>query len=268
MSLVPAAAEPIFHIGSFPVTNALINGWIAAGFFVLVALALRNRKALVPKGIQNVAEAVTELALGEIQKVTGDRKRAIRFLPVVGSLFLFILFSNWLGLLPGSGSVGVWHVEQGEAVLVPILRAATSDLNLTLALALFTVVLSHVLGVATLGIGGHLGRFVQVAGVAKAFRKGPMAVMVALIEFAVGLLEIVSEFAKVLSLSLRLFGNVFAGEVLLTVMLGIFAYGLPIPFLFMEIMVGVIQATVFAMLTLTYLTLMTESHGHEAPAHA
>ncbi len=94
-----------------------------------------------------------------------------------------------------------------------------------------------------------------------------MAIVVSLIEFCVGLLEIVSEVAKVLSLSLRLFGNIFAGEVLLTVMLGILAYALPIPFLFLELLVGIIQATVFAMLTLAYLTVATEDHAHEDDAH-
>lgn len=265
MSLVPAAAEPIFHLGSFPVTNALINGWIAAGFFVGLALVLRSRAALVPRGVQNAAEAVTELALGEVRKVTGDQERALKFLPIVGTLFLFILFSNWLGLLPGSGSFGLWQVHGGESVLVPVMRAATSDLNFTLAIALFAVLASHLFGLRAVGLGTHLGRFIQVPGLINSFSKGPMAVMVALIEFAVGLLEIVSEFAKVVSLSLRLFGNVFAGEVLLTVMLGIFAYGLPVPFLFLELLVGIIQATVFAMLTLAYLTVMTTppAHGEE-----
>lgn len=266
--LVPAAAEPIFHIGTFPVTNALINGWLAAGFFVVLALVLRARRALVPTGVQNAAEAVTELALGEVRKVTGDRERALGFLPIVGTLFAFILFSNWIGLLPGSGSIGVWQVHGGENVLVPVMRAATSDLNFTLAVALFAVIASHLFGLRAVGIRSHVGRFLQVEAVMKSFAKGPMAVMVAVIEFAVGLLEIVSEFAKVLSLSLRLFGNVFAGEVLLTVMLGIFSYGLPIPFLFLEILVGIIQATVFAMLTLAYLTVMTTPLAHDDGAAA
>ncbi|OGL66458.1 ATP synthase F0 subunit A [Candidatus Uhrbacteria bacterium RIFCSPHIGHO2_01_FULL_63_20] len=269
MALVPAAAEPIFHLGSFPVTNALINGWIAAGFFILVAVLLRRRSSVVPKGLQNAAEGITEFGLAEVQKVTGDRERALAFFPIIATLFAFILFSNWIGLLPGSGSLGVWQAHEGENVLVPVMRAATSDLNFTLAIALFAVAMSHLFGLRAVGLRTHIGRFIQIEGVLKSFAKGPMAVMVALIEFAVGLLEIISEFAKVLSLSLRLFGNVFAGEVLLTVMLGIFAWGLPIPFLFLEVMVGAIQATVFSLLTLAYLTVMTTppAHGEEVAAH-
>jgi F-type H+-transporting ATPase subunit a len=274
---VPAAAEPIFQLGALPVTNALLNGWIAVVFFVVIAFFLRKAIPGAPKKLQNVAEAVLEFLLGEMQKVTGDRERAVKFLPIVGTLFLFILFSNWLGLLPGTGSIGFFEMKDGVKELIPLLRPAASDLNLTLALALFVVITSHILGLTTVGPVEHLSKFVNIRGVLHALKKGPMAIMVAVIEFGVGLLEIISEFAKVLSLSLRLFGNVFAGEVLLTVMLGIFAYALPVPFLFMELLVGAIQATVFAMLTLTYFTLMTETHGHgeeveeeaiDAAAHA
>lgn len=269
MMIPPAAAEVIFHIGTFPVTNALVNGWIAVVFFVIVASLVSERSAKVPKGIQNIAEAIVEFMLTEIQKVTGDAVRARRFLPIVGTIFLFILFSNYLGLLPGTGSIGVWGMHEGSLELIPLLRPAASDLNLTLAIALFAVLASHVIGIQALGLTNHVSKFVNVRGVFRSLKHGPMAVIVAVIEFFVGLLEIVSEIAKVLSLSLRLFGNVFAGEVLITVMLGIFAYFLPIPFIFLEVLVGAIQATVFAMLTLAYLTVATEEHGdggHETEA--
>lgn len=269
MMIPPAAAEVIFHIGSFPVTNALINGWIAVAFFVIVASFVSERSAKVPKGIQNVAEAIVEFMMAEIQKVTGDAIRARKFLPIVGTIFLFILFSNWLGLLPGTGSIGVWGMHEGELELIPLLRPVGSDLNMTLAIALFAVLASHVIGIRALGITNHVSKFVNIRGVWKSLRRGPVAIVVAMIEFGVGLLEIVSEVAKVLSLSLRLFGNIFAGEVLITVILGLFAYFLPIPFIFLEVLVGAIQATVFAMLTLAYLTVATEAHGegdHEEEA--
>jgi len=262
----PAAAEPIYHIGTFPITNAMVNAWIAVAFFIVVAAIVSRRKALVPKGIQNVAEAVVEFMLSEIQKVTGDAKRARLFFPLVATIFLFILFSNWIGLLPGTGSIGVWELIHGEMELVPILRPAASDLNLTLAIALFAVLASHAFGIRALGVVNHVSKFVNVRGIFRAFRHGPMEVIVATIEFGVGLLEIVSEVAKVLSLSLRLFGNIFAGEVLLTVILGLFSYFLPLPFMFLELLVGVIQATVFSMLTLAYLTVATEAHGEEQHA--
>ena len=113
----------------------------------------------------------------------------------------------------------------------------------------------------------HLSKFVNIRGIFRALKKGPMAILVAIIEFFVGLLEVISEIAKVLSLSLRLFGNIFAGEVLLTVMLGILAYALPIPFMFLELLVGIIQATVFSMLTLAYLTVATQEHDEHEEQH-
>lgn len=265
--LPPAAAEPLFHIGSFPITNAMINGWIAVFFFLIVAFVASRRKGLVPHGVHNFFEATIEFILTEVEKVTGDAKRAKQFLPIVGTIFLFILFSNWLGLLPGTGSIGVWGIHEGHVALIPLLRPAASDLNLTLAIALFAVITSHIIGLATIGPLNHFSKFVNLRGIWRSLKQGPMAILVACIEFAVGLLEIVSEIAKVLSLSLRLFGNIFAGEVLLTVMLGIFSYFLPIPFMFLEVLVGAIQATVFAMLTLAYLTVATQDHGHEEEAH-
>ncbi|NBS41234.1 ATP synthase F0 subunit A [bacterium] len=263
MTIPPAAAEQIFHIGTFPITNAMVNGWIAVAFFVLVAILVSGKKKLVPSGVQNIAEAVVEFMLGEVQKVTGDPKRARLFLPIVGTIFLFVLFSNWLGLIPGTGSIGFWEVKHGVRELIPLLRPAGSDLNFTLAIAAFAVLASHAFGIRALGVTNHVSKFVNVRGIFRAFKHGPMAVVVACIEFGVGLIEIVSEIAKVLSLSLRLFGNVFAGEVLMTVMLGIFAYLLPLPFVFLEVLVGVIQATVFSLLTLAYLTVATEAHGEE-----
>jgi F-type H+-transporting ATPase subunit a len=268
--LPPTAAESLFHVGSYPITNAMVNGWIAVVFFVVVAFVASRRRDLVPRGIHNLIEAVIEFMLIEIQKITGDAKRAKQFLPIVGSLFLFILFSNWLGLLPGTGSIGMWGMHEGHVALIPLLRPAASDLNLTLAIALFAVIASHIIGLAAIGPVNHISKFVNIRGILQSLKKGPVEILISVIEFGVGLLEIISEIAKVLSLSLRLFGNIFAGEVLLTVMLGIFAYALPIPFLFLELLVGAIQATVFAMLTLAYLTVATQDHTHEqeAAAHA
>lgn len=270
--MIPLAAEPIAHIGTFPITNSMVNAWIAVVFFLIVAAIARKRVGLVPKGIHNLFETIVELLLTETQKVTGDRDRARKFFPIVATIFLFVLTINWMGLIPGVGSIGLYEFVRGEVELVPLFRAASADLNMTLAIALFAIVTSHIFGLSRLGLISHASKFFNVRGIWRAIKKGPMAILIALIEFAVGLLELVSEFAKVLSLSLRLFGNIFAGEILLTVMMGIFAYALPIPFIFLEILVGLIQATVFAMLTLAFLTVATEAHGEEhsetAVAHA
>ncbi len=259
MIIPPLAPEVIFYIGSFPVTNALINGWIAVLFFLVVGLAFRG-SSLIPKGFQNAVEGMIEFLLAEVRKVTGDEERARLFLPVLSSLFLFILFSNWLGLIPGTGTVGIYGLHDGHVALLPLLRPAASDLNLTLAIAAFAVLTTHFYALSHLGFADHFSKFFNIRGIFRALRKGPIAVIVALVEFGIGIIEMISELAKVVSLSLRLFGNIFAGEVLLTVMIGLFAFFVPIPFMLLEILVGVVQATVFSLLTLAYLTVSTQPH--------
>lgn len=152
-----------------------------------------------------------------------------------------------------------------------LLRPANTDLNLTLAMALVSVIASHVYAFFAIGVFSHLGKFVQIKNFVKSFSKfkdgigaGAIAVFTALIEFAVGLIEIVSEVAKVVSLSLRLFGNIFAGEVLISVISALVAAFVPTPFMLLELLVGLIQAAVFSMLTIVYLTVATsEPHGAE-----
>ncbi|MGE5392523.1 MAG: F0F1 ATP synthase subunit A [Candidatus Saccharibacteria bacterium] len=263
-ALPPLVAEPIFHIGSFPVTNAYINSIIAVVFFAIIGFILKGRTALIPTGLQNFAEGVLEFILGYVDQVTHDRKKSMKFLPIVGGLFLFILFSNWIGLLPGTGSIGRYELVHGEMELVPLLRPANTDLNMTLAMAIFAVVASHLFGIVAIGFFKYANKFIKLGDVVKSFRKGGISIMVALIEFAVGLIEIFSEIAKMVSLSLRLFGNVFAGEVLLTVLASLIAFFIPLPFMFLEILVGLIQAVVFSMLTLVYLTMATAELPEES----
>lgn len=273
---VPAAAEKIAQLGPLPVTNSLLTGWVLVAVFVSLGLSLRNKKAAVPRGIQNAAEAMIEAMLGFMDQVTRDRARSRRFLPFVGTLFPMILLSNWLGLLPGVGTIGVWGLMHGEKELIPLIRPATSDLNMTLALGITSVVVSHIIGITTIGFFKHWGKFIQIAGLLRslgAFGKKPLGeaaigLFTALIDVGVGFLELISEAAKMLSLSLRLFGNIFAGEVLLHVLSSIFAYALPTPFMFMELIVGVVQALVFSILSLVYLTLATEPpHGKHEEHH-
>jgi F-type H+-transporting ATPase subunit a len=263
-ALPPLVAEPIFHIGSFPVTNAYINSCLAVVAFFVIGLVLRKKTALIPRGVQNVAEGTLEFILGYIDGVTKDRRKSMQFLPIVGGLFLFILFSNWLGLIPGTGSIGRYLMMHGHEELVPLLRPANTDLNMTLAMAVFAVAASHIFGIVAIGFWKYGNKFIKIGDLIKAFKKPGIGIMVAVIEFGVGLIEIFSEVAKIVSLSLRLFGNVFAGEVLLTVLAGLVAYFVPLPFMLLEILVGLIQAVVFSMLTLVYLTMATA----ELPAEA
>lgn len=248
------APETLFHIGSIPVTNTIVNVWLAIGILIIIGLVLKKKTTLKPGKMQNAMEFFLEKLLAYFDQITGDRKKTLRFLPLVGSVFFFILLSNWLGLLPGTGSI---HI--GEA---PLLRPANSDLNLTLAMAVLVVIISHIVGLVTVGIFTHLNKFIQIGSFIKTLRKGPVAIFTGIINLAVGLIEIVSEFAKVLSLSLRLFGNIFAGEVLISVITSIAAVFLPAPFMVLELLVGLVQASVFTMLTLVYLTVMSsEPHG-------
>jgi F-type H+-transporting ATPase subunit a len=288
MSVVPIAAEPVATIAGFAITNSVVNGLLAVAFFSLVALALGTRRlAMVPKGLQNFAELLLEEMLGFMDRVTGSRATSRKFLPIVGTLFLYILFSNWVGLVPGVGSLGINAVVHGEKEFLPLFRPVTSDLNATLAMALFSVVISHIIGAVSVGFFRYANKFIKLGDLWHAlvgFTKKPIGqaiigLFVAIIEIGVGVIEVISEVAKIISLSLRLFGNVFAGEVLLTVISGLVAYGLPLPFMALELMVGIVQAIVFSTLVLVYLSLaVTKPHGHDdgeqhakaahEPAHA
>lgn len=268
-ALPPLAAEPIFNIGSFPVTNSYINSTLTViGFVVfayLIKQALRTygwNKA--PRGLLNFFEALLEVVLSYVDRVTNNRTKSVKFLPIVGSLFFFILISNWIGLLPGIGSIGQYQVHHGQLLLVPLFRPANTDLNMTLAMAVLAVSISHVLGIAAIGFVKYANKFVKVLDVWHAVKSlKPVNILTAVIEFFVGIIEIFSEVAKMVSLSLRLFGNVFAGEVLLTVLASLIAFFVPLPFIALELLVGLIQAMVFSMLTLVYLTVATaEVHGH------
>jgi len=268
---VPLFAEPIFHIGSFAITNAYINATILTAALVIFAVLFNKKIREIPGRFQTMLEALFETLFGFFDQVTGSREKTKRFFPLIASLFFFILLSNWMGLLPGTGSIGQWQMHHGETTLVPLLRPANSDLNLTLAMALVSVISSHVFGVITIGFFAHWNRFFQFGTIWKAVRSfKPMDIVVSLVEFVVGLIEFVSEIAKVLSLSLRLFGNIFAGEVLITVIGSIMAFAMPLPFMLLEIIVGVVQATVFAMLSLVYVSILTDKpHGgdeHEPKA--
>lgn len=251
------APEVLFQAGGVSVTNTLVNAWLAIFIFLAIGLVVVRRVRLRPSRWQLMMETVIETLWGYFDQVTGDRAKTQRFFPLVGSVFFFILLSNWLGLLPGTGSLTFGHTM--------VLRPANTDLNLTLAMALVSVIGSHVMAFGAIGFFAHAGKFVQLKNLFTSFLKGPMAVFQAIVEFAVGLLEMVSEASKVLSLSLRLFGNIFAGEVLISVISALVAALVPTPFMLLEILVGLIQAAVFAILTLVYLTTASEApHGAEA----
>jgi F-type H+-transporting ATPase subunit a len=261
-------AEPVAHAGTFTITNSLLMSWITVivlvTFFVAAGKKAKKSKG-VPRGVHNFFEVILDQALNMADSVTGERKKTLKFLPIVLALFLFILVSNWMGLLPGVGTIGfVENAEHGK-VFVPLLRGATADLNTTLAIALFSVIMSHIFGVITVGAWNHFNKFVNfkaIGQIFKKFKKDPSIIMVNPIKIFVGLIEVISEIAKVVSLSLRLFGNIFAGEVLLASMMAISAFLLPLPFMFLELIVGIVQALVFAILTLAFMSIATSHDEH------
>lgn len=273
LALPPLAAEPIFFISHFPVTNTYINSTLTMVGFVIFAFtisrAVKRYMGKSPRGILNFFERILELLYQYFDTVTQSRKKTIQFLPLVGTLFLFILVSNWIGLLPGIGSIGRYLMHHGEVTLIPMFRPATTDLNLTIGMAVISVVVSHFLGIALIGFLKYANKFIKLGDLWHSFKSGqPTKILTAIIEFFVGFLEIVSEVAKLLSLSLRLFGNVFAGEVLLTVLAGIIPFIMPLPFMALELIVGVVQAAVFSMLTLVYLTVATTPIASHDKAHS
>lgn len=258
-------AEPIFHIGDFVVTNSLLSGFLTT-FILGLFFILLNRKILaVPKGLQNLFEIILEGALDLADSITGDRQKSEKFLPLVLSFFFFILVSNWMGILPVVGTWGIVENHDGHQVFVPFLRGATADLNTTLALALFSVSASHIIGVFSVGFWKHLNKFINLEAlihIPRDFRKNKMVIFINPIKAFVGLIEVIGEAAKTASLSLRLFGNIFAGEVLLASILAIFAFLAPLPFLLLEILVGLIQASVFSILTLVFLSMNSTAEEH------
>jgi len=248
---ISIVAEKLFTLGTFPVTNAFLIGVIVSLFLILLMQKVVRNKTLVPRGAQNVIESVFEALLNLIESVTQDKKQARQFFPLVATIFLFVLFVNWIGLFPGLGTVGLLHGEGSHATIIPFLRSTSADLNFTLALSLITVFMVQLTGITALGVVRY-GKKFFVSPFHKPYGIGTL----------VGVLELVSEIGKTISFTFRLFGNVFAGEVLLTVMLHLVPFFLPLPFLFLEIFVGFIQAIVFSMLTLVFLKTATLPAEH------
>jgi len=258
-------AEPVFKIGNFEVTNSLINSWGVVILILIIGVLTRNKIKKIPGKFQSFMEVVMEAILDTVDPITGSREKTKKVLPLVLGLFIFILLNNWLGILPGVGSIGYVAEHDGHAMFIPYFRGGTADLNTTLALSIMAIAITHIWGVIAVGAWNHLNKFINfkaLIDIPRKIKKDPTVLMINPIKFAVGLLEIVSEIAKIASLAFRLFGNIFAGEVLLFSMAAILMYVLPIPFLFMELFVGLVQALIFSMLTLVFIVMMTSAEEH------
>ena len=259
-------AEPIFHFGSLTVTNALLTSWVVVIIIIILSVVLRFKLANIPGKLQNIFEIVIEGALDLCDQVTGSRALSVQIFPIAISVFFFILINNWLGIIP-LGGFGI--VEKGKEGLsfIPFLRSGTADINTTIALAIMAVLGANIFGIFSIGLWKTFNKYVNLKVPGAIFTKVShehTIIIVAPITFFVGLIEIVGEFAKIASLSFRLFGNVFAGEVLLVSMAALVAYIIPIPFLFLELLVGVIQALIFSILLVVYFTIGASDHDeHE-----
>ena len=264
---VPIYAEPIFNIGSFQITNSLLTSWFAVLVIIIFSVALRMKLKKIPGKLQHVFEILLEGALSLVDQVTNDRRISVKIFPLVFSLFVFILVNNWLGLLPVLGSIGLVVKEGATSAFVPFLRSGTADINTTLALSIMIVLGSNFFGILAIGLWKTFNKYVNIKALGSIFTKvlkDPTVLIVAPITFFVGLLELLGELAKIASLSFRLFGNVFAGEVLLASMAAIFAFIVPGPFLFLEVFVGLIQALIFSLLATVYFTIASQDHSeHE-----
>lgn len=248
---ISLAAETVFHIGDFPVTNSVLTAWVV--IVVLVVLGLITRRAhLIPKGVQNIAEYIIESLYNLVKNIIPDERIARGLFPLLGVFFVYILLGSWIGLLPGMGSVGLWEMKDGHEVLVPLFRAPMADLNTAIALALISITVTTAVGVAIIGPIEYTKKFLRLSS--------PL-------DFAVGILEAISEASRLISFSFRLFGNIFAGEVLISVMTYLIPYVLPMPFYAFELFVGFIQAFVFTALTTVFVSLAMQKHEHDSNEH-
>ena len=265
---LPFDAPVVVDLGFFKITNSMIAMWVVAGVVVLISqLAVRDIK-LVPSGLQNLLESVVEGLQDFLGTIMGDKLARETFW-FFGSIFIFIISANWMGLLPGVGTIGMNRVDEAGNIVewVPFLRGANADLNTTLGLALAFFAMWLYWSVKANGPGGFLAHIFLYQGEGK----GAMKAVLIVIFFLVGFLELLSIGIRPLTLTFRLYGNIYAGESLLELMLYMGGKWLgwlaALPFYFLELMVGAIQALVFTLLTAVFTSLMcthdeSGDHGH------
>lgn len=259
---ISLAPEHLFSVWGLPITNTLISAWVVIALLLIVAFFAGRKVEMIPGKVQNFFELMFGFVLDFMQQTLGSRQLAVKYFPLIATIFLFIVTANLLDFLPIFGSIGI-HNSEGE--FIPFLHAVNSDLNVTLALAIISVFSIEIAGIMALGFFKYWNKFFTFHG--KSFGDR-------ILNMFVGLIEFVSEMSRFISFSFRLFGNIFAGQVLLGVV-GLFVpYVVPAPLMAFELFVGVVQAAVFAMLTLFFIKMaITAPHGssheehHEANAH-
>ncbi len=258
-------AAELFHIGGFAVTNTILTAWISMVVLVGLFWAVTCRIKLIPSRLQSIIEFAIEWMYNFCVEVAGE-ENGRRFFPIVTTIFLFVLINAWMNLIPGYGSI-IIEVEHHE---VHLLRGANTDINFPLALALVSFFFIWYHGVRTLGLH-YFKKFINVGQFFGGFGKlftgkvgaGFAGIGMGLIDMFVGVLEFMSEFVRIVSFTFRLFGNMTGGEILILMMMFLMPWLLALPFYGLELFVGLIQAIVFAGLTLVFASAATTPHGGE-----
>jgi F-type H+-transporting ATPase subunit a len=255
MNIAHAASEgisihlsaPILgHFFGIPLTSTMVMVWTTMLVLTVAVVVLRARLKLVPGKVQIIAESLIGGAFDYMANALESRELARKFFPLIMTIFIFILALNWLGLLPGVTSIGIFTESHGEQQLVPFWYPANTDLNITIGLAIVAFVSIELAGIFLLGLFKYGGKFINFSS--------PLA-------FLIGIIELFSELARLISFSFRLFGNIFAGKTLLVIAMFFVPFVLPVPLLAFEMFVGFIQAFIFAVLTLFFIKLaIAEPH--------
>ena len=256
---ISLTAEKIFSLFGMSITNSIFTGWLVTVFILALGYLIGRSLTRVPSHGQSVVEVVFEFFYSNAINIVGREDVVNEMFPLLIAFFFFIVFSNWSGLLPGfGGSIGLHEVQAGKAVLSPLFRAPTSDLNTTIALAILSIGYIQYLSLKYSGLKSYVTKFLNFSS--------PIA-------FFVGIVEFISESMRIISFGFRLFGNVFAGEVLIAVILYLtitlvpYITILPIPFFFLELFVGIVQAFIFCFLTLVFTSLAIVSHDATGHSH-
>jgi len=259
-------AEVVFHIFGFPITNTIVAAWLTIILLVVFCYLVTRRSKLIPGRLQTLLEFALGTLLNFCKSVAGE-KNGRRFFPAVATIFLFVGFNAWLSLLPGFGSITITTAE-GE---VHLLRAANTDINMPLALALSSFFFVQYFGLKSLG-RRYAAKFVNVGPFFKSLgqlfrgrlRDGILGLVTGIVNIFLGFMESLSELVHVMSFTFRLFGNMTAGEILLLVSTFLVPWLFALPFYGLELLVGFLQALIFGGLTLIFLTVAVSSHGEEA----
>jgi len=246
------AGEPVHGGGQFLLTNTILSSLVASAVLVLFFVLGTSRMGLVPGRLQGVVEGAVEALMGFVESVVGPQ-RARQVFPLIATIFLFVVVNAWLGLLPVYQFLG--FLEDGK-LQAALLRPAGTDLNMPLALAIVSFVFVEALGLRAFGLG-YLGKFIRFTNLIHG------RIFLGLIDLFVGFLELLSEFVRLISFTFRLFGNMLAGEILLLVSAFLISFVFTVPFYGLELLVGFVQALIFAGLTLVFATMALIPHEAE-----